>query len=111
MIDRAEEFAESPPAEVCFETTDHTPSLSVPRSQLVTVGEATNVQVTLVAPDFDAVTVTVFPDVAPVTVISGVLSFVMLSVDELPLSDAAAKSGVDGTATADTVAVIVEVTV
>lgn len=110
VIESAAESPElTPPEVVCFETIDHTPSLSVPRSQLESLFDAVNVHVTSAEPAFEAVTVTVLPEVAPPTVIVGVESFVMLSVDESPLSDAAAKSGVFGTARAVTVTEIVDV--
>jgi hypothetical protein len=53
------------------------------------------VQETLVEPDFVAVTTTV-PENEPETLIVGVLSEVKLSVDELPVSEAVSRSGVDG---------------
>jgi len=110
VIESADELSElTPPDVVCFETIDHTPSARVPRSQLVSLFDAVNVHDTSAEPAFDAVTVTVLPEVAPPTVIVGVGSFVMLSVDESPLSDAAAKSGVFGAARAVTVIVMVDV--
>ena len=55
-----------------------------------------------------AVTVTVSPSLAPVDPIVGVVSLVMLSVDEIPVSDAVAKVGADGAVMAATEAVRVE---
>jgi hypothetical protein len=46
----AAEIAESTPAPVCFEVTDHMPSASVPKSQLVVPTAAVNVHVTEVEP-------------------------------------------------------------
>jgi len=89
--------AESIPLLVCFEVIDHTPSASVPRSQL-DCAVAVNVHVTDVEPAFVAVTVTVLPSVALPTEIVGVLSDVMLSEFDEPESEASAKSGVAGAA-------------
>jgi hypothetical protein len=55
-----------------------------------------------------AVTVTVSPSLAPVDPIVGVVSLVMLSVEEIPVSDAVAKLGADGAAMAATEAVRVD---
>ena len=55
-----------------------------------------------------AVTVTVSPSLAPVDPIVGVVSLVMLSVDEIPVSDEVAKVGADGAAMAATEAVRVD---
>jgi hypothetical protein len=87
--------AESIPLLVCFEVTDHTPSASVPRSQLV-CAVAVKVHVTFAEPAFVAVTVTVLPFETLPTEIVGVLSDVMLSVVDEPESEASARSGVDG---------------
>jgi hypothetical protein len=87
--------AESIPLLVCIEVTDHTPSASVPRSQLV-CAVAVKVHVTFAEPAFVAVTVTVLPLVALPTEKVGVLSEVMLSEFEEPESEPAAKSGVAG---------------
>ena len=88
--------AESIPLLVCFEVSDHTPSASVPRSQLVVPTAAVNVHVTEVEPAFVAVTVTVLPFETLPTEIVGVLSEVTLSEDDEPESDPASKSGVAG---------------
>ena len=88
--------AESIPLLVCFEVSDHTPSASVPRSQLVVPTAAVNVHVTEVEPAFVAVTVTVLPFETLPTEIVGVLSEVTLSVDDEPESDPESKSGVAG---------------
>ena len=52
-------------------------------------------QVFVVAP-FVAVMVTVSPDVPPAAEIVGVVSVVMSSLDDVPVSDAAERSGADG---------------
>ena len=53
--------------------------------------------VTFAEPDFVAVTVMVSPVAyVPGTSISGVLSLVELSVDDVPRSEVAARSGVEG---------------
>ena len=57
-------------------------------------------QETLVDPALVAVT-TAVPASVPATLIVGVLSPVMLSVEELPKSEAVARSGVDGVAIVD----------
>ena len=87
--------AESIPLLVCFEVTDHTPSASVPRSQLV-CAVAVKVHVTFAEPAFVAVTVTVLPFETLPTEIVGVLSEVTLSEDDEPESEPESKSGVDG---------------
>ena len=87
--------AESIPLLVCFAVTDQTPSTKVPRSHPV-CAVAVNVQVTFAEPAFVAVTVTVLPSVALPTEIVGVLSDVILSVEDEPESDAVARSGVVG---------------
>jgi hypothetical protein len=87
--------AESIPLLVCFEVIDHTPSASVPRSQL-DCAVAVKVHVTEVEPAFVAVTVTVFPFETLPTAIVGVLSEVTLSEDDEPESDPESKSGVAG---------------
>ena len=66
------------------------------------------VQVTLLEPDFVAVTVTVPPASAAVTEMSGVLSFVMLSVEDEPVSEPATRSGVPGVFGAVTSDVVVK---
>ena len=87
--------AESIPLLVCFEVIDHTPSASVPRSQL-DCAVAVKVHVTEVEPAFVAVTVTVFPfETLPIKIV-GVLSEVTLSEDDEPESDPESKSGVAG---------------
>ena len=87
---------ESIPLLVCFEVIDHTPSESVPRSQLAVPTAAVKVHVTEVEPAFVAVTVTVLPFETLPTEIVGVLSEVTLSEDDEPESDPESKSGVDG---------------
>ena len=87
--------AESIPLLVCFEVIDHTPSASVPRSQL-DCAVAVNVHVTEVEPALVAVTVTVLPFETLPTETVGVLSEVTLSEDDEPESDPESKSGVAG---------------
>jgi hypothetical protein len=87
--------AESIPLFVCFEVIDHTPSASVPRSQL-DCAVAVNVHVTEVEPALVAVTVTVLPFETLPTETVGVLSEVTLSEDDEPESDPESKSGVAG---------------
>ena len=87
--------AESMPLVVCFEVTDHTPSASVPKSQLVVPTAAVNEHVTEVEPALVAVTVTVLPSVTPLTERVGVLSEVTLSEFE-PEFEPEFKTGVVG---------------
>jgi hypothetical protein len=87
--------AESIPLLVCFEVIDHTPSASVPRSQL-DCAVAVKVHVTEVEPALAAVTVTVLPLETLPTEIVGVLSEVTLSEDDEPESEPESKSGVAG---------------
>jgi len=96
VILNADVAAESIPLFVCFAVIDHTPSASVPRSQLVVPTAAVKVHVTFVWPDLVAVTVTVLPSVALPTEIVGVLSDVMSSVEDEPESEEVARSGVAG---------------
>lgn len=91
----ADEADDVTPLFVCVEVTDHVPSASVPKSQL-DCAVAVKVQVTFAEPAFVAVTVTVLPLVALPTEIVGVLSEVMLSEFEEPLSEPASISGVAG---------------
>ena len=93
----AADMAESTPAPVCFDVIDHVPSASVPKSQL-DCAVAVKVQVTFAEPAFVAVIVTVLPFVAPLTERVGVLSDVMLSELEEPVSEPASTSGVPGAA-------------
>jgi hypothetical protein len=92
---RASEFeVEVLPAEsVSVTVTFQIPSESVDNEQL----PEDKVHETLVDPAFVAVTIAV-PAKVPETLISGVLSLVKLSVEELPRSEADARSGVAGVA-------------
>ena len=81
--------------------TFHAPSANVPRSQLVTDEDFTYVHVTFALPGFDAVIVTVLPSGTAPADIAGVLSLVLLSVDDAPRSDAVTRSGADGADGAD----------
>jgi hypothetical protein len=83
-----------PAASVRVAVTLHTPSDNNGRSQLDIDADATNEHVT-VTPSFVALTSTVSPTARPVKLISGVLSEVMLSVEELPVSDAASRFGTE----------------
>jgi hypothetical protein len=82
---------EFPAESVSVTETTQSPS---PRVAKVQVLEVTT-QETLVEPDFVAVN-TAVPAKLPATLNVGVLSLVLLSVAELPKSDAAARSGVAG---------------
>ena len=96
-----------PSVSVRVEVTTHVPSLICGRLHESTPDAATKVQVTVVAP-FVALTVTVWPSETPATVIVGVLSEVTSSLVRSPVSDAVARSGVDGAEMADTVTDTVE---
>jgi hypothetical protein len=91
------DVAESTPPPVCLDVIDHTPSARVPRTQPV-CAVAVKVHVTEVEPALVAVTVTVLPSVAPLTERVGVLSDVMLSEFEEPVSEPVSTSGVPGAA-------------
>ncbi len=71
-----------PAVSVCSAVTLHVPSASVPSAQEDPLVLPLMVQVTLDEPVLVAVTVTVPPASAAITVIVGVLSDVMLSVDD-----------------------------
>jgi hypothetical protein len=92
VIDSAADVVALPAASVSVTVKDQTPSASVPRVH--TSDEI--VQETLVDPTLVAVT-TAVPEKDPETLIVGVLSEVKLSVSDVPaLSDAVARSGVEG---------------
>jgi hypothetical protein len=92
VTDNAADVVALPAASVSVTVKDQTPSANVPRVHALLA----IVQVTLVEPAFEAVT-TAVPEKEPETLIVGVLSEVMLSVSEVPaLSDAVARSGVEG---------------
>ena len=86
----------------------HTPSVNEGKSQLLSVGEATNVQLTETPPRV-AVTVTVSPVGIAENSMVGVESEVMLSEFETPVSDVDARVGVEGAEIADTVTLNVAV--
>ena len=91
VIDKAEVFPVFPEASVTFATTDHEPSVNVPRVQ----DEATPtvyVHVTSAAPERDAVMTTTSPVAWPVSEKVGVASDVSLSVEDEPVSDDEARS-------------------
>ena len=77
------------------------PSVRVPSVQVSPEVLPVMVQVTLLDPLLVAVTVTVPPASAAVTEMFGVLSLVMLSVEDDPESEPATKSGVLGSPGAD----------
>ena len=83
---------------VCVAAIDQVPSESVGKVQLCVVDVATNEQVTVPPPVLVAVKVTVAPTVMLEIVTFGVLSFVILSVAEEPVSEPAANAGVPGVA-------------
>jgi hypothetical protein len=91
------DVAESTPPPVCLDVIDHTPPARVPRTQPV-CAVAVKVHVTEAEPAFVAVTVTVLPSVALPTETAGVLSDVMLSEFEEPVSEPVSTSGVPGAA-------------
>ena len=76
------------------------PAAIVGKVQVWLVAVATKVQITAGPEAGVAVKVTVAPTVNPPILISGVLSFVILSEFEVPVSDAVAKVGAAGAARA-----------
>ena len=81
-----------PATSVRFALRFHVPSAKVPRSQLV-AWPTTNVHETdAPPPDGVAIMVIVSPGAPPLALTVGVLSFVLLSVLEAPVSDACARS-------------------
>lgn len=93
VIEIAAEVVALPAVSVSVTVIVHTPSASVPSVHVVE-----EVQVTLVDPAFAAVT-TAVPANVPETLIVGVLSEVILSLEELPKSEAVSNVGVAGVAT------------
>ena len=94
---------------VCVLVTVQTPSLISPKSHPSGLVVATNVQVRVVEP-LTAVIVTVAPTIRLVATMAGVLSEVMLSVDEVPRSDDATRSGVEvGSATGLVLVALIDV--
>jgi hypothetical protein len=85
------------------------PSAIVGKVQELVVVVATNVQVTAVPDAGVAVNVIVAPTVNPLIFIVGVLSFVILSVPEVPVSDAESRVGVAGATKAPIAIVLVNV--
>jgi hypothetical protein len=83
---------------VCVAATEYVPLASVVNGQDPVVAVAVNVHTTAVPEDGVAVKVITAPIVKPVIEISGVSSFVVLSVLEEPRSDPATKSGAPGAA-------------
>ncbi|CAB4683570.1 unannotated protein [freshwater metagenome] len=91
VIDNADVLPVLPEASVTFATTDHAPSVKVPRVH----DDATPtvyVHVTSVAPGRLAVMTTTSPVAWPVSENAGVASDVLLSVEDEPVSDDAARS-------------------
>jgi hypothetical protein len=85
-----------PAGSVTVPTTFHEPSVRVPSVHDETVAVKTYVQITVLPVGDVATTATVSPTTAPGIETSGVESDVMLSVFDVPESDAGSKSGVDG---------------
>jgi hypothetical protein len=83
------------------------PSVIGGRSQVVTLGDATNVQETVVAP-LVAVIVTVSSSLTPFAPTAGVESFVSSSLVEFPVSEALSRSGLFGAEMALTVILSVD---
>ena len=95
VIDNAADVDALPAESVAVTVKDQTPSASVPR-----VHEVDEIVQETVEEPFVAVTTAVPEEVE--TLIVGVLSEVMLSVSDVPaLSEAVARSGVEGVATVD----------
>jgi hypothetical protein len=90
--------------------TAHVPSTRAPRSQVPLVPDAVKVHVTLDSPVLVAVTVTLAPEMSPVTVMFGVLSLVRLSEVEEPVSEDVVRSTAVGAGIA-TAAVAAEIEV
>lgn len=91
VIDRADEVASFPGVSRFVTVTFQTPSVSVPNEQ----EPDETVQVTSEDPALVALMILV-PVNVPETLIVGVVNLVMLSVFEIPESDASARSGTDG---------------
>ena len=88
------------PPSVCLAVIEYVPSGNVVvKVQDPVVASATNVQVTGVPEAGVAVKVTVAPTVSPPIFMVGVLSFVILSLFKVPVSDAASRVGVAVVAT------------
>ena len=91
VIDTAADVVALPAESVSVTEILQVPSDNVAKSHVLVA----IVHKTLVAPCFVAVT-TAVPEKVPETLIVGVLSEVMLSVAEPPVSEVASRSGVDG---------------
>jgi hypothetical protein len=91
VIDNAVDVVALPAASVSVTEISHVPSARAANVQAFDV----MVHVTLVEPAFAAVT-TAVPENDPATLIVGVLSEVVLSVEELPESEVVSRSGVAG---------------
>jgi hypothetical protein len=89
VTDNADEDALVTPVSVWVAVIDQIPALNVPNVQ----DPDESAHVTLLEPDFTAVTVPVAPDDNPETVIVGVASEVKLSVELTPRSLEASRSG------------------
>ena len=85
-----------PAGSVTFAVTDQLPAESAGRSH--DVAEPTTYEHVFVVEPLDAVNSTVSPAEAPGSDMAGVVSDVMLSVSDPPVSDDAARSGADGAA-------------
>ena len=82
------------PPNDCLAVIEYVPSNNVEKVHEPDVDEATKVQVTADPEAGVAVKVIVAPEVNPPMLIVGVLSFVILSVLEVPVSDAESRVGV-----------------
>jgi hypothetical protein len=104
--------ADTTPPIACVDDTVHTPSARLSNLHDPVVAVATKVQLDVLLPDV-AVTTTAAPTCNPPTEISGLVSFVRLSVDEIPRSDAATRSGalVAGTPTVVALVALIDVAV
>ena len=83
-----------PALSVITAVTDHVPSVSVERSH--DVATAVSYVHVMVVPPLAADIVTMSPVDTPDTPTAGVVSDVLLSVVEEPVSDAASRSGIEG---------------
>ena len=89
----------APPSD-CVAVMEYVPSAIVGNVQVPVVVVATKVQVTAVPDAGVAVNVIVAPTVKPLILMSGVLSLVILSEFDVPVSDVVASVGVLGVAKA-----------
>ena len=83
-----------PAASVNVAVTDHVPSVNAGRLHDESV--VASYEHETIEPPFCADTATVSPVEAPTTLMVGVVSVVMLSVDDAPVSEAGSRSGAEG---------------